>query len=309
MLVAGCSGGESAPTGFGEPLRVIGGAFKSGPLPGSPPIDAGEPQKPNVTAINSANNILWPGQAAKALTGLVTDDAYAVAMRFPDLGTGYWLVVPGAPDPTAPGALTWAASFDLAHDVPPGLHSLRFAAVREDGTAGTQSDLNICVSGPVPDNLNACDPTLAPPKAVLSLTWDTDVDLDLVLVTPSGQVVDPKHRTTAAVVDGGVMPDPMKDAVLDRDSNGNCALDRIRRESIVWQGEPAPGQYLVYASLFSACGQQAVRFTATLHRAEALPNDGGSSLVEKLSVSGELLAIDAHGGADHGLYLTGFSFP
>lgn len=305
-LALGCEG-EASPTGLGEPIRVIGGTFKYGPLPGSPPIDAGEPEKPNVTAINSVNNVLWPGQAQKALTGLVTDDAYSVAMRFPDLGTGYWLVVPGAPDPAAPGALTWAMSFDVAGDVPEGLHSLRFAALDRDGKAGTQSDLLVCVSAPIPDNLNACDPSLPPPAAVLSLTWDTDVDLDLVLVTPSGQVIDPKHRTTAPLTDGGVMIDPTRDAILDRDSNGACVIDRARRESVVWQGTPAPGNYLVYASLFAACGQQAVRFTTTLYRAE--PRDGGAALVESLKASGELLAVDAHGGADRGLYVAQFSFP
>ncbi|MFT3773687.1 MAG: hypothetical protein QM820_50580 [Minicystis sp.] len=302
----GCSG-EASPTGFGEPIRVLEGVFKAGDLPGTPPVDGGTPAKPNVTAVNSANNILRPGQASKSLTGVVTDDASAVAVRFADLGTGYWLVVPGAPDVSAPDALTWAMSFDVAADVPPGLHTLRFAAVDDKGVAGTQTDVLVCVDAPIPDNLNACDPSLAPPAAVLSLTWDAAVDLDLVVVLPSGQVVDAKHRSTAPITDAGVQPDPKKDGVIDRDSNGACVIDGIRRENLVWQSEPTAGQYLVYANLFSACGQQAVRFTVTLYRAQQA--DGGSALVETSKQSGELLAIDANGGANNGLYVTSFSFP
>jgi hypothetical protein len=198
-------------------------------------------------------------------------------------------------------------SFDVAADVPPGLHTLRFAGIDEKGVAGTQTDQLVCVDAPIPDNLNACDPTIAPPQAVLSLTWDTEVDLDLELVTPDGQVVDAKHPTTAPLADGGVQVDPKKDGVLDHDSNASCAIDGERREDVVWQGDPAPGQYLVYANLFSACGQQAVRFTVALYRAETV--DGGSTLTPTLTASGELLASDANGGAARGLYVTSFSFP
>lgn len=306
LVLAGCSG-ESAPAGFGEPLRVLGGAFKVGELPGTPPLDGGAPARPDVTAVNSVNNILRPGQASKTLSGLVSDDASAVALRFADLGTGYWLVPPGAPDVSAPGALSWNLAFDVAADVPPGLHALRFAGVDAQGASGTQTDLLVCVDAPVPDNLNACDPSIEPPAAVLSLSWDTDVDLDLVLVLPSGQVLDSKHRSTAAPGDAGVAPDPKKDGILDHDANADCALDRARRESVVWQAEPAAGQYLVYVNLFSACGQPATRFTVALYRPE--PVDGGAALAPVFTQSGELYAGAANGGATRGLYVTSFSSP
>lgn len=307
LALAGCSG-EPALVGANEPIRVRGGVFKTGDLPGAPPLDGGAPEKPNVTVVESVNNVIRPGQSGKTLSGRVTDDATAVAVRFPDLGTGYWLVVADAPDPAAPGELTWQMTFDVAYDVPPGLRSLRFAAVNEAGVAGTQTDLPVCVSAAIPDNLNACDPSIAPPAAVLSLSWDTDVDLDLVVVTPTGQVVDSKHPTTAAPSDAGVSPDPKKDGVIDRDSDANCVPDHVKRESLVWQAPPAAGTWLAYANLYSACGQQAVRFTLTLNVAES-NGDEGSRLVEKQRLSGELLAVDANGGQALGLYVTSFSFP
>ena len=164
----------------------------------------------------------------------------------------------------------------------------------------------MCVDGTVPDNYNACNVTLAPPAAVLSLAWDTPVDLDLELQTPSGVLVSPKHPSTNVGTDAGAGPGP-GDGVLDRDSDSNCTPDHVNREDIVWKTAPATGTYLVYADLFSACGQPSVRFTATLYVAQ--PTDGGSALVQALQTSGELLAVDANGGAGLGLYLASFSFP
>ena len=307
---SGCSG-ETSPLALGEPLVVHGAAFKSGSLPGTPPPvgdDAGAPTPGSrVTVVDSVNNVFRTGQSGKALSGRATDDALSIGARFGDLGTGFWIVPTGAPDPTTPGELTWAFTYDIARDAPPGLHPLLLAAIDGEGRAGEETRLDTCITRAIPDNLNACDPTIAPPFAVLSLAWDTDVDLDLVVVAPDGRVIDPKHPTTAASVDGGASaPNPTKDGILDRDSNAACTVDAARRESLVWQAQPALGTYLIYANLFSACGQQAVRFTATLSLAEAMGADTWT-LTEKLSQSGELLANDANGGAALGLFVTDFS--
>jgi hypothetical protein len=299
LALAGCS---TQPTGAGEPIVVYGGTFFPGPLPGSPPPDGGTPTAPDVTDVQSLDDVFKPGQAGRSMSGDVTDDASAIAVRFPDLGTGYWVVVPGAPDPNAPGSLSWTMTFDVGYGLPTGLNTLSFAAVSASGASGSQLELPVCIDTIFPDNLNACDVSLKPPAAVLSLAWDTPVDLDLQLVTPSGVVVSPEHPTTS--VDGGTGPDVGE---LDMDSAANCAPSAVNREDIVWQGAPDPGQYLAYANLFSACGQESVRFTLTLYLAE--PVDGGSALQPQLTTSGELLAADANGGVGLGLYLTAFSFP
>jgi hypothetical protein len=307
-LASGCSG-ETSPLALGEPLVVHGAVFKEGALPGSPPIgdDAGAPTGSRVTVVDSVNNVIRAGQSGKSLSGRATDDALSIGARFGDLGTGYWIVPTGAPDPTAPGELTWGFTYDVARDAPPGLHPLLLAAIDAEGRAGTETRLDTCITRPIPDNLNACDPTIAPPFAVLSLAWDADVDLDLVVTAPDGRVIDPKHPSTAGGVDGGaITPDPAKDGILDRDSNAGCAVDSARRESLIWQARPALGTYLVHANLFAACGQQAVRFTATLSFAEAT-GAGTWTLTEKLGKSGELLASDANGGAAVGLFITDFS--
>jgi hypothetical protein len=301
LALAACS---TTPTGIGEPIFVYGAQFYPGPLPGSPEPDAGAGVNPQVTSIITPFIGFRPGEAGRSLTGDVTGDATSVAVRFADYGTGYWVFLPGPPDTNAPGDLTWSMTFDLGYSVPPGMTTLNFAALDATGASGSQYDLPICVGATIPDNYNACGVANKPPAAVLSLSWDTPVDLDLELETPSGVLVDPDHPTTSNGADGGVGPN---DGVLDQSGDANCVPDHVNREDIVWQETPEPGTYLVYADLFSACGQSSVRFTATLYVAE--PVDGGSTLTQKLQASGELLAIDANGGAGLGLYLTSFTLP
>ncbi len=309
----GCSGQPSLP-GTGEPIVVVGGTFIQGPLPGTPPPDGGTAASPTVTTIQSVNNAFKPGQAGASFSGDVTNDATSVAVRFPDYGTGYWVIAPGGPDLTDPGNLSWSMTFGIGESAPPGLTTLRFAALDANGNAGSQIDQPVCIDSVIPDNFNACIPSRAPPAAVLSLAWDTPVDLDIWLVTPSGVTLSPKHPTTELSTDAGLTP---SDGKLDRDADLNCIYGGVNREDVVWQGTPEPGLYLAYADLFAACGQSSVRFTYSLWVAEPVPADGGvdagtsgdESLVQKLSVSGELLAVDANGGASAGLYVTNFTFP
>lgn len=308
-VLMGCTGQE-ADLGFGEPIRVVRGEFVAGELPGEAPLPAEAPPEtvavaPRVTLVESVNNLFAPGQTEKTISGRVTEDAVAIGIRFAELGTGYWVVPAGGPEPQIEGERVWRLGFEVAHEVPPGLHALRLAAIDEAGAAGTQTELPVCVTSPIPDNLNACDPSIEPPAAVLSIAWDNGADVDLGLVDPSGKFVDSKHPTTA----GGepISPDAATDGVLTNDSHAACARDLERRENVVWQSTPAAGTYLVYVNLFSACAEQAAHFVVTFHLREA-HEDGTFALVEKIRVPGELLAAQANGGAAQGLFVTSFSF-
>lgn len=300
LALAGCSGQPVLP-GVGEPLVVRSATFVSGPLPGTPPVDEGTPASPAVTTIQSVNNAFSAGQAGASYSGDVSDDATAVAVRFPELGTGYWVFVPGAPDAVNPGNNIWSMTFDVARDVPPGLNTLRFAAIGPDGASGSQVDQPVCIDAVIPDNYNVCFPSRPPPSTVLSLSWDAPVDLDLQVVTPNGTVVSAKRPST------GAWGTANGDGALDRDSNANCVADGRNREDVVWKDPPSPGTYIVYASLFSACGKPAVRFDVSLYG--AAPVDGGQTLAKKLEAAGELLSTDQNGGAGLGLYVTSFTLP
>lgn len=197
LCVAGCSG-DPQRVGVTEPFTVRNGAFKEGALPGAPPSDAGAVE-PAITALESAGALVSTAQAGKVYLGRATAQTWSVGVRLDDAGTGWWSVPVGGADPSFGGELTWQFTADFGGDITPGLHRLRFVAIDGAGHAGSQRDLRVCVLPPVPDNLHACDPTIAPPAAVVSLSWDTDADLDLIVVTPDGKVVDARHPTTAAL--------------------------------------------------------------------------------------------------------------
>ena len=166
----------------------------------------------------------------------------------------------------------------------------------------------MCVASRIPDNLHACDPRKAPPAAVISLQWDADVDLDLILQLPDGTLVGGKHPTSADPVDGSVPASALSGAgvaTLDRDANRGCAIDGQDLEDIVIQKDPPSGTYAVWVNLFDACAAPAVRFRVSLWLARG-DADGGTTQVEQPLASGELLRSDANGGAGPGLFVSDF---
>jgi hypothetical protein len=298
LALAAC---EALPSlsGLREPIRVREGTFHSGPLPSADDLSA---PGPRVTAFENANAIVRWRQGGKALHGRATVDTYSIGIQLAGLGTGHWIVPVGAIDPTAMGERVWGMTLDLGSDIPLGLHPVELVAIDESSTAGPVASFPFCVVGDVPDNLNACDPTRPRPNAIISLTWDTDVDLDLVVQTPDGKTVDARHPTTAVPVNGRITPEALRApnlGVLDRNSNADCHLDSIRRESLVWQGAPAPGIWSVYANLFSACGHGAVSFRVTVYRDGEVTQEA----------SGNLLDLAANGGSQLGLHVLDVELP
>jgi hypothetical protein len=311
------SGAVSATQGIGQPIVVESAQFISGALPGPPPPDAstasdaglGSDARPIVTDISVANAVISQGEQGLAVTGHASTGAQTVGVRFEDLGTGYWVVPLGAPDPSDDNLLTWQLTADFAKGLPPGFHNLVFSAIGAAGGAGTESGLPVCVDTPVPDNLNICAPSRPPPPAVLSLSWDNPVDLQLTVRSPSGAILGAGIQTTTP--DGGAVGSAVVDAgsgpVLDRESNANCVIDDIDRDDLVWQSPPEAGTYQVWVDLFRACGQAAVTFTVTLWLPETEP-DGNQRLVEQSPpvAKGELTALQANGGATAGLFVGSF---
>ena len=305
LALCRCSG-EPQRVGLDEPFAVRNGVLREGPLPGSPPSDAGI-TTPAITAAESAGALVAPGQAGKVYLGRASPEAYAVGVRLDELGSGWWMVPVGGADPSFNNELTWQLTADFPGRVAPGLHRMRFVALDASGRGGTQRDLRVCVLPEIPDNLHACDPTITAPDTVISLSWDADADLDLVVVTPDGKVVDARHPTTAAVMGTSVPADRLRDpstGVLDRNSNAACALDRVRRENLVFQGAPAAGVWRVYVNLFDACRQTAARYRVGVWR-----RDASGAQTESLRRDGILTAIAANGGAARGTFVTEVTLP
>lgn len=311
-VLLGCSG-EEATAGFGQPLRVLDAQFFRKKLPGLPPLTADDvnasikPTEPAVTSITLPNSVIPVGEPNRAISGHASLGASAVAVELEGLGNGYWLVPTGSADVVNGGEVEWRLQAAFAHDIEPGRHRLLFAAVDDQGHSGTQGELNLCLTPEVPDDGNACDPTVSPPALVISLNWDTPVDLDLRVVTPTGKVVDSKHPTTAVEDEKGkVDPSVPGNGTFDYDSVASCVSDGRRRENLVFQGAPAPGTYLVYANLYDACGEDSVRFTASLHVAVPGKKADTFAVKETYRQSGELEAAHENGGQKLGMFVTSF---
>jgi hypothetical protein len=314
LLVNVACSGEATTEGFEQPLRVEGAQFRDGALPGLPPLTADDviagtpPTRPNVSSISFSGGVVKQGEPGRKISGLASGDSTAVGVRWENFGTGYWLIPTLNRDGVNPDDVEWRVSASFGHDLEPGLHRLLFAAFDAKGRSGTQGALRLCVLPEIPDNGNACDPTVSPPELVVSLGWDAPVDLDLRVITPSGKVVDSKHASTAIEDENGDY-DPTADGtgVFDADGYAHCHSDGRRRENLVFQTTPPPGTYLVYANLFDACGEAAVHFNASLH----VPAPAGEpdTFVSKQTFiqPGELQAVHANGGTKLGLFLTSFN--
>ncbi len=308
-LAAYACGGEPTPSGYGEPVRVPSGVFDEGDLEDI--ASAVDEDGPRVTAITTAANVVRPRQAGIAISGRTSGDAYSVAVRFEDLGSGFWVVPVGAEDLAAPGELGWQITVDLGEGLEPGEHRLEAFAIDGEGVAGPPSAVRLCVVQGVDTTRNACDRTVEPPAAAISLAWDGDADLDLVLVTPSGRTVDARHVATVATVEDEPFDrDAPGVGLLQVDSNPACTIDSIRRETVTWRTAVEPGTYLVYANLFEACGKQAVHFTLEAYvRTEG--DEAGTFGFEQLGdpIYGVVLGASANGGNETGLYVGAIDFP
>lgn len=307
-LVAGCSS-EAVTAGFEQPVRVVNGQFQEGSLPGAPPLTADEvaagvtPVSPRVTTVDGIGGILRYGDPRQSIRGRASGDAVAVAFRFEDLGSGYWIEPLRGPDAVNPGEFTWSFDAQFSRAIPFGRHRLLFAAVDSEGRAGTQLDVALCADSEVPDNQNACLPSQKPPPLVISLAWDVNADLDLQVRTPDGVLVDAKHPLATS-------GEPQQTlGHLDLDSNAACFIDGVRRENLVFDQAPPSGIYSVYANLFEACGKSSVRFDVSVHMPAEGAEPGTFKQVQALRASGVLLASQANGGAKTGLFVTNFVVP
>jgi hypothetical protein len=287
LALFGCTGEVDTTIGVLEPVRVVSGSFHPGSLAEAPTGTLA------ITSIESASGLVLAGERDRLLVGRTSADAFAVGLRFAELGTGWWTVPVQDLDPSYPGERDFQLRFDVGGSVPPGSHLLALAAIDEQGERGEVFELEVCVRDPLlPDNLNPCDPELLPPALVIALEWDVDVDLDLIVDTPSGKRISAKTPTS----DSG-------EGTLLRDSNAACAIDGLAAEALVWAEPPSEtGTYLIRADLFDACGESGALLRAVVLR-RVQRDDGTWALRETERVDAAMFDIQASGGAGAPLYL------
>ncbi|HET9934526.1 MAG TPA: hypothetical protein VFQ35_27670 [Polyangiaceae bacterium] len=310
--LVGCSQGQNSVIGPSEPFRMRGNSvqFIRGNLPGTVPTPGETPEAsdlPSIAAVDLNSLIVTQG-GSKSISGRASANATSIGIAMEGVGAGYWVVPTRSQDPIT-GELTWGvasanqsglvADFDLG--IESGVRPLHLVAFDETGRAGIQFIQKLCVRSAVPDNLNSCEPSVTPPEAVFSLSWDVNADLDLQVLTPDGLLVTPKRGSTIDPdADAGSAPGPL--GTIDHDSNANCVSDGVRRESLVFQTEsPSPG-YLFFANLHDACKQPVVRFNMQVWSATT-DEDGGKRLELKFQRGGELLDSQVNPGSGRGLFV------
>lgn len=221
-------------------------------IPGARFVDAQWPTPtdgPVVTAIESPNNTVRPGQRGKTVAGRTDGRAFALAIGL-DGDRGYWIVPVGLQSVLYPGEIEFQTGADFSAQLPPGAHTLRLEARDSDGRYGPASALDLTVASRVTDAV-----------LVVSLDWDQDADFDLWVDLPDGSRLSERGLRDGS---GQVLSiDPATGPVLDADSNARCQIDGRRAENALWQS-PLPGHYVVRVETWSLCGQSRASYSITV---------------------------------------------
>jgi hypothetical protein len=276
-----------------QALVVENAVFHEGSLTSSDAAEA------TVTSLSFSLGSVTAGAHDVPVSGRASSDAYAIAFALDDRGSGYWTRKVGTEDPSFPGELAFDALLQIGTNITPGLTTLSVRAIDGNGRPGPAEELSLCVLPDIPDHGNACDPKVEPPRAVVSLAWDSDADLDLTVVSPSGKVYNRSRRGVANNA-GKVL------ASFDRDSSAGCQQDGKRRESFVVESVPERGPWKVYAGLFDACGAASARYELDLYEREET-EEGRYALTRKSRTHGVLLRSQADGGGKPPFYITSVS--
>jgi hypothetical protein len=243
---------------------------------------------PDVEALELLTNTIWPGYAGKPLGGSLGPAATAATLALVG-DRGYWIVPAGVPDVSAPTFPTFHASASFSSELTAGAWTLEARAVDENGSFGA----------PTRQVLSALSgaPSIGVSGAlVVTLTWDTEADLDLHVVDPLGHEIfhgAPSSQNTFE-------PDAGSDGVgiLDVDSNAQCIIDGLCREDVTWASDPPSGHYLVRVDTASLCAEVSAHWKVEVSL-EQMPLGG---------VSGTALDADTRDAHDRGSGVLAFEF-
>jgi hypothetical protein len=249
LAIAACRVGAAADPGLSSLMRVQNAQFVAGAMPAS--SSAG----PKVDSIAFPTSTIWPRYTDKPFSGAADPSATAVAVALSG-DDGYWLLGAGVPDFSAPTLPTFHGLASFAATLAPGPYTFQVRAIDAEGVFGPPATQTLTAV--------ATGPSGAPPQGelVVTLTWDTESDLDLHVVDPLGDEIYhgapssmPPLSAGPAAADGGAY------GYLDLDSNAECVIDGLRREDVIWPGPPPSGPYLVRVDTPSLCGQPIANFT------------------------------------------------
>jgi hypothetical protein len=232
----GGGGGGTAPiTSFVS--AVSSGSTPAQLVPGGRPNAGGGPvlnAPGNINAINGGANQVTLTSASPVDTIVVsveTGTAGASTNRSMVVADSYYLL--RLPSPQTTINLTVVLPVQVASQ----RFTLEYAVGLGNGPIGSYRQQVVQVT------------TVGTGDVQISVTWNSDADVDLHVVEPNGTEIyyaSPRSST------GGE---------LDLDSNAGCSGDNTRAENIRWPSGRAPtGQYIVRVDYWSACGASSTSY-------------------------------------------------
>lgn len=247
-LESACHDDVAADAGTDALLQIKGAQFRRGAMPA-------ETGGPEVTAA-SLQSLTEAGRNDLVASGDLGRAATAVAIGLAG-DVGYWTVRAQTPSTGSPTEPTWSMSYGLAASLRPGTYDYVLRAVDEGGRFGPATLRKLTIVSP-----------RAPVgRLVVSLAWDSQVDLDLHVRLPSGVDMWKRHPAEyepPPISEGPQDPLALHDGgILDRDSNARCVTDGQRAEHAVWVNAPPPGRYQIRVDTFSMCGGASASWRAS----------------------------------------------
>jgi hypothetical protein len=181
-----------------------------------------------------------------SISGALDPSATAAAIGLQgDLG--YWLVAAGVPSVSTPTEPSFSATAAFSEGIVVGSYTLVARAVDSSGNFGP----------PTTQILVAETSPLNPPATgalVVTLTWDTESNLSLHLLDPTGAEIWWNDQSSTPPPPGGPVEGGSY-GYIDYDSNAGCVIDGLRREDVIYPDPPPPGTYTVRVDAPSLCGQ------------------------------------------------------
>ena len=252
LLCGGCSGGADPSSGQQAFFRIQSAQY----IPGAIDVASHDPA-PIVSSPSAANLDLFPGVANKKISGSVGPNSTAALVGLQG-DVGHWVVPVQDFDVNTVGNYNFSFSASFSPLTPAGdggLVQLIFRATTRDGKTGPALALPMTMD--MPQIQGALD---------ISLTWDTEADLDLHVDLPSdgdagvNEIWSRKPSglplgTVGAAVDAG-----LQSGYLDFDSNSQCVIDGRRAENVIFPSAPPSGLYVVRVDTFSLCAEATARW-------------------------------------------------
>jgi len=283
VTLAGCSSGASNDSASTSLMRIQDAQFVAGPLPA-------EQAGPEVASIDLLTNTIWPGYSNKPLKGALGESATAATLALSG-DDGYWIVPAGVPDVSAPTLPTLRATAAFSTKLAPGAYSLEAHAVDGAGKLGLPKVQTLTALPESPARV-------VQGELVVTLTWETEADVDLHVVDPLGNEIFHGAPSSLDPFAHGASVSSDSPGVLDVDSNASCSIDGLRQEDVIWAGAPPSGHFLVRVDTPSLCGQASAHWTVSVMLQAALLTE----------VTGIALDSDTWGAHDRGAGVLALEF-